>query len=269
MKKLLFVLTILVLVTGIVFAGGSQSTLQRIQRTGKLVLGTSADYPPYEFVIMQNGQPTIVGFDIEIAGEIARDLSAHLGREVTLDIRDIGFDGLLQALNSNRVDIVIAGMTPTPERMESVDFSIIYYRAEQGIMIRAEDRDRFTTLESLAGRTIGAQLATTQEGIAQEDLPNSRLVSLGRIPDLVLELQNRRIDALIIEKPVAEGYVRSNPDLMIAPMIVGDEDAGSAVAIRKGNQDLVDLINTTLRRLMNDGSIDRFVAEANLLVDNQ
>ncbi|GAB6089582.1 ABC transporter substrate-binding protein [Spirochaeta dissipatitropha] len=250
------------------FGCSSQTTLSRIEKNGKLVLGTSADYPPYEFVIMQDGRATIVGFDIEIARQLASDIGEHLGRTVTLDIQDIGFDGLLQALNSDRVDIVIAGMTPSEERAKSVDFSDIYYVAQQGIMVRTEDVERFTSLESLAGRTVGAQLSTIQEELVTEELPDSRLVSLGRIPDLMLELKNGMIDALVVELPVAEGYARANADLVITDIAIGDAEGGSAVAIKKGNDDLVNLINQSLQRMIADGTIDRFVAEANELVVN-
>ncbi|WKL02385.1 transporter substrate-binding domain-containing protein [Paenibacillus amylolyticus] len=95
----------------------------------KLVLGTSADFAPYEFHKVINGKDEIVGFDIEIAKEIAKDLGAELV------IEDMGFDGLLPSLQSGRVDLVISGMTPTDERKKSIDFSDTYYKSKQVIMV--------------------------------------------------------------------------------------------------------------------------------------
>lgn len=234
-----------------------ESTLERIRRTGKIVVGTSADYAPYEFHTLIDGKDTIVGFDIEIAKEIAKDLG------VELEIQDMNFDGLLQALNSDKVDFVIAGMTPNEERKKSVDFTDIYYTAQQGVMVRAEDKDKYKTIEDLKGKKVGAQAATIQEEIVKEQMPDSQLITLTKIPDLVMELLNKKVEAIVVELPVAKGYVKNNDKLAISDIEVQDDTGGSAIAVKKGNQDLVELMNKTLKRLMEDGSIDRFVAEAN------
>ncbi len=259
MKKIVMAFLLVALCALPLVAGGGVEDLEAIQRRGVLRLGTSADYAPYEFHTIIDGKDTIVGFDIEIAKVIAADLG------VELDIQDIGFDGLLQALNSGKVDMVIAGMTPTEERRQSVDFSEIYYIAQQAVLVRSEDADTYSSIEALAGLPVGAQLASIQEGLVEDEMPESRLVALGKIPDLVLELQNEKIEALVIELPVANGYVQANPGLAISAIQIGDVDGGSAVAVRKGNEELLASINDTLARLIADGSIDRFVAEANEL----
>lgn len=256
MKKMLAVL-----VTALIIAacGAPADTLGRVKAAGKLVVGTSADYAPYEFHTLVDGKDTIVGFDIDIAAEVAKDLG------VALDVQDIGFDGLLQSLNTDKVDIVISGMTPTEERKKSVDFSDIYYVAKQAVLIRTADAAKYTNAESLKGVGVGAQLSSIQEGLVKEKLAESTLVALGRIPDLVLELKNSKIEALVVELPVANGYVQANPDLMVAPIALDEDEGGSAIAIKQGNKALVDAINATLARLKADGSIDRFVAKANEL----
>jgi len=235
----------------------ANNTLARIKESGKIIVGTSADYAPYEFHTLIDGKDTIVGFDIEIAKEIAKDLG------VELEIQDMGFDGLLQALNSDKVDFVIAGMTPDEERKKSVDFTDIYYKAQQGVMVRAEDKDKYKTIEDLKGKKVGAQSTTIQEGIVKEQMPESQLVSLTKIPDLVMELLNKKVEAIVVELPVAKGYVNNNDKLAISDIQVQEDTGGSAIAVKKGNQELVDLMNKTLKRLQEDGSIDRFVAEAN------
>lgn len=258
MKKI-FAVLMLISISTAVFAAGSAEGVEAIQQRGKLILGTSADYAPYEFHTIIDGKDTIVGFDIEIAKVIAADLG------VELEIQDIGFDGLLQALNSGKVDMVIAGMTPTEERKKSVDFSDVYYVAQQSVLVRAEDADTYTSIDALAGEPVGAQLSSIQEGLVKDEMPDSRLVALGKIPDLVLELKNEKVEALVVEQPVANGYVQANDDLAISPIQIGDVEGGSAVAVRKGSDELLERINETLQRLMADGSIDRFVAEANEL----
>jgi len=235
----------------------TKDTLTRVKEAGKIIVGTSADYAPYEFHTLIDGKDTIVGFDIEIAKEIAKDLG------VELEIQDMGFDGLLQALNSDKVDFVIAGMTPDDERKKSVDFTDIYYTAQQGVMVRAEDKDKYKTIEDLKGKKVGAQSTTIQEGIVKEQMPESQLISLTKIPDLVMELLNKKVEAIVVELPVAKGYVNNNDKLAISDIQVQDDTGGSAIAVKKGNQALVEQMNKTLKRLQEDGSIDRFVAEAN------
>jgi ABC-type amino acid transport substrate-binding protein len=259
MKKLLAILLVGLLIVGMSACSAQNDTYKRILKDKKLVLGTSADYAPYEFHIMIDGKDTIVGFDIEIAKEIAKDLDAELV------IEDIAFDGLLQALNTNKVDIVIAGMTPDEERKKSVDFSDIYYYAKQGVMVRAEDFDKYKTIDDLKGKTVGVQMGTIQEDIAIEQMPESNTVSLTKIPDLVMELKNKKVEAIIVELPVANGYVNNNPDLVISEIEVQEDTGGSAVAVKKGNPALVEAINKTLKRIKEDGSLERFVQEANEL----
>jgi ABC-type amino acid transport substrate-binding protein len=241
----------------------AESKLDQIKKAGKIVVGTSADYPPYEFHKSIDGKDTIVGFDISIAKEIAKDLG------VELEIQDMKFDGLLAALETGNVDFVIAGMTPNEERKKSVDFTKIYYMAQQGVMIRAEDKDKYTDIASLNGKKVGAQKGAIQETIAKEQITGAQVVALGKIPDLVMELKNKKVEALVVELPVAASYVEKHKDLVISNIEVEDDTGGSAIAVRKGNTDLVEAMNKTLERLMADGSIDKFVAEANEMVENE
>jgi arginine/lysine/histidine transporter system substrate-binding protein len=230
--------------------------LAEIKKAGTIVMGTSADYAPYEFHKNIDGKDTIVGFDVEIAKTIAADLG------VKLDIKDIGFDGLLAALNTGKVDFVISGMTPNEERLKSVDFSKIYYNAEQVIVVRTADKDKFTSMDDLKKVTVGVQTASIQEDLAKEQLEGAKIKAIGKITDLALELKNKKVDAVIMESPVANGYVNKNKDLTISTVKPKAEEAGSAIAIKKGNDTLTAEINKTLDRLINDKSIDKLVDEA-------
>lgn len=230
--------------------------LADIKKAGKIVMGTSADYAPYEFHKPIEGKDMIVGFDIEIAKAIAADMG------VTLEIKDMGFDGLLPALAAGNVDFVMSGMTPTEERKKNVDFSKVYYTAEQIVLVRADDKDKFKTIDDLKKASVGVQTASIQEGLAKEQLTGAKLKSIGKIPDLVLELKNKKIDALIMEKPVATGYTSKHPDVVISGLSLNADEAGSAAAVKKGNPELVAQIDKTLERLIKEKTIDQFVTEA-------
>ena len=232
--------------------------LEKIKAKGKIVLGTSADYPPYEFHKEINGKDEIVGFDIDIAKAIAKDLG------VELEIKDMKFDGLLAALVADDIDFIIAGMVPKEERKKSVDFSIPYYQAEQKILLKADIAEKVKSIADLKGLKIGAQKSTVQEEIATTKVEASEVKSLSKITDLVLELKNGKIDGIVLVAPVAAAYAKQNPDLVVPDISFGKED-GVAVAVNKGNTDLLESIDSTLDKLMKDGSIDKFIGEATIL----
>lgn len=232
--------------------------VDEIKAKGKIVLGTSADYPPYEFHKEINGKDTIVGFDMDIAKAIAKDLG------VELEIKDMKFDGLLAALVADDIDFIVAGMVPKEERKKSVDFSIPYYQAEQKMLVKATIADKIKTIDDLNGLKIGAQKSTVQEDIATKQIKASEVKALSKITDLVLELKNDKIDGIVLVAPVATAYAKQNQDLVVPDVSFGKED-GVAVAVNKGNTDLVDAINATLDKLMKDGSIDKFIGDATIL----
>jgi len=242
-------------------ASSDAGKLEQIKQSGKLVLGTSADYPPFEFHKEINGKDEIVGFDIEIAKAIAAELG------VELEIKDMKFDGLLAALNTGKVDIVIAGMNPTEDRKKAVDFSDIYYREVQSVVVRAESVDLIKTLDDLKGKKVAVQKGTTMEAMAQQHMPESEIKGLGRVTDVVLELKNSKVDAVVMEKPVAKAYVLANPELKLTEIELSPEDTGFAVAVKKGNEDLVTKTNEILKSLVDQGKIDEFVADANKLME--
>ncbi|MDP4098661.1 ABC transporter substrate-binding protein/permease [Paenibacillus sp. P96] len=241
---------------GIIFLLSGMPLHAESATEGKLVLGTSADFAPYEFHKTIDGKDTIVGFDIEIAKEIAKDLNKELV------IEDMGFDALLPALQSGRVDMVISGMTPTEERRRSIDFSDNYYQSKQIIMVRAADQGRFPTMDSLRGASIGVQKGSIQEEIGQ-GIPDAKLTSLDKISDIILQLQTNRIDAVIMEDTVAAGYL--SDELVLADAVPDTTAVQAAIGIQKGNTELLQSVNETLTRLKNNGDIERMVTEASQL----
>lgn len=233
------------------------SKVDKLKEKGKIVIGTSADYPPYEFHKSVNGKDTIVGFDIELAKEIAKDLG------VELEIKDMKFDGLLAALDTGNIDFVAAGMTPTEDRKKNVDFSKIYYTAVQCVVIRTEDEGTIKSLEDLKSKKVGVQKGAVQEQLAKEQLTSSEIKPLGKVSDLILSLNTKKVDAVIVELPVAKAYVQQNSSLALSKIQLKTKEEGSAIAVKKGNEDLVNSINATIDRLVSAKAIDKFVADAN------
>lgn len=239
----------------------TQAGSDQTEPAKKLIVGMSADFPPYEFHIKNDkGEDEIVGFDVEIAKEIAKDLGAEL------EIKDLKFDTLLNELSSGRVDLVISGLSPTPERAEQIDMSQIYYKAQQAVVTREADKDKFSTMESLEGAKIGVQQGSIQEDMAK-NIPNAKLTSLAKINDIIMQLNSKRVDAAILEGPVAESFVKNVKGLVITDAKPVTEDEGYVIGIKKGNQELLDQVNKTLDRLISAGSIDQFVAEASELAE--
>ncbi|NLJ98932.1 MAG: transporter substrate-binding domain-containing protein [Tissierellia bacterium] len=236
-----------------------KSSLDKIKDSNKIVLGTSADYPPYEFHKQIDGKDEIVGFDIEVAKEIAKDLG------VELEIKDMDFDGLLAALDTGNVDFVVAGMTATDDRKKSVDFSKEYYTEDQGLLIPTADKDKYQSIDDLKDLKVGAQKGTVQEEVAEEKIEGAQVKTLAKITDLVLELKNGKINGLVLAIPVAEAYAAANPDLTLSPHIDLGKGDGIAIAVKKGNQELVDIMNATIDRLMEDDTLDKFIQDATAL----
>ncbi|MGM0396874.1 MAG: transporter substrate-binding domain-containing protein [Bacillota bacterium] len=263
-KSIALMLTMVMMV--MVLAGCSTGTTEatskvaQIKADGKLVLGTAADYPPYEFHKEIDGQDQIVGFDIEIAKAIAEELG------VELEIVDMKFEGLLPALVTDDIDFIIAGMVAKEERKESVDFSIPYYKAQQRMIVKAEDAETLKTPDDFEGLKIGAQKSSIQEAIALDKFASAEYVGLSKITDLVLELKNDKIDGVILVEPVAKAYVSQNDDLFLAEEILGQED-GVAAAVNKGNEDLVQEIDNVLQKLIDEGMIEQFIADATVLAE--
>ncbi len=254
-------------ITAVSCGGKKENIYNKIQREKKVVVGTSADYPPYEFHIQKDGKDEITGFDIAIARSIADSLGAELV------IRDMDFDGLLPALVSGSVDMVLAGMTPNDERRQNVDFSDIYYTAEHGVIIRKADAEKYAaSADSLKDGMIGAQRGAVQAGIAKKEIkavpaaeldkPHNQIKELGRLPDLILEVKSGKIDAVIVELPVAERYINEHPDLMLAAYTFKDADGGSAVAVKKGETEFVNAINKAVSELKAQNKIHEFAAKA-------
>jgi len=230
--------------------------IDKIKKAGKIIVGTSADYPPYEFRLLPDMEDAIVGIDIDIAEAIAADLN------VKLEIKNVVFHELFNELTSGNIDLILAGLAPSHARQKIVDFSIPYYQAIQNMLIRAKDKDGIKVLEDLRGKIIGTQTGSIQEDMARNTIIGATFVSVPTIQKLIAALASKELDAVILEKPVADAYVFKNSELLNLECNSDRTPLGSAVAVRKGDADLLIRINQILDKLIKDNRINQFAEDA-------
>jgi polar amino acid transport system substrate-binding protein len=240
--------------------GKKMSTLEKIKASGKLIVGTSADYPPYEFHLLSDEEGELVGIDIDIAKVIAQELG------VQLEIRDLIFSRIFKALDSGQIDMAIAGLSPTEERQKVASFSDVYYQAIQCVIIRKDNSERIKTIEDLRGKKVGVQKDSLQEDMAKGQIHGADFDVRETIEELIIILDKGLVDGIILEKPVGDSYVHRNKNftsLRCEEKL--DNMLGSAIAVKKGDDDLLKEINRILAKLKKEGKIDEFVETAKML----
>lgn len=226
---------------------------------GVLTVATSPDFAPYEFyVVDESGEYQLAGFDMALAQYIAD----YLG--LKLEVIPMDFDGTLAELAAKTVDLSMAGYSPDPARMDKMDFSDLYYLGGQSFVTVKANADKFPSLEATNDPqwTIGAQIGSIQMDLANENSPEADIVSLTKVTDIIAELIAGTLDGAYIETAVAETYAINYPDLAIVLDVPYDAE-GSAVGVSKDNTALLDGVNAAIAAALADGSMDKFVAEAN------
>ncbi len=237
-------------------AAEASTLLEQIKAKGKLVVGTEAQYAPYEF---KDLDANFVGCDMWLAQQIADSLG------VELEIVDMSFAGIIPAVQSGQVDLGIAAFTNTPERAEEIDFSNLYETSAQLLIVKTGNADKYSTKEALAGQKVGAQKGTIQSQLIQSALPDSELFELEKYPALALEVQNGNIAGLVVDQAVGESLVaNSNGELEVSNFEFSAEEAsfGKSVVIAKGNEDLVAAVNEVVNKVTSDGSYQAAYDEA-------
>ena len=237
-------------------ADTTSSKLDQIKANGKLLVGTEAQYAPYEF---KDLDANFAGCDMWLAQQIADSLG------VELEVVDMSFDGIIPAVKSGQVDIGIAAFTKTPERAEEIDFSDLYETSAQLLVVKTGNADVYSNKEALAGQKVGAQKGTIQSQLIQSALPDSELFELEKYPALALEVQNGNIAGLVVDQAVGESLIAtSNGGLEVANFEFTAEEAsfGKAAVIAKGNEDLVAAVNEVINKVTADGSYQKAYDEA-------
>ena len=228
---------------------------------GKLTVATSPDFAPYEFYALDaDGTPTLAGFDVALAGYVAD----YLGLE--LEIVPMDFDGTITELGNKKCDLSMAGYSPDPDREIVMDFSKIYYTGGQSFVTAKGSEDLFPTLADAnkAEYQIGAQIASIQYELAQENTPDADIVTLTKVTDIIAEVISGKLDGAFIETAVAQTYSIVYPELVVLHEVPYDQE-GSVIGVSKDNGALLAAVNLAIDAALEDGSMDRFVAEANEL----
>lgn len=215
---------------------------------GKLIMVTNAEFPPYEF--HEGGD--IVGIDADIARAIAEELGMEL------EIEDIAFDSIIPELSSGKADFAMAGMTVDEKRKQSVDFSETYAKASQKIIVK-EDSD-IATPDDLKGKIVGVQLGTTGDiYVSDLEADGTTVERYSKGFEAVQALTQNKIDAVVIDGEPAKVFVEQSQGLKVLEESFTDEEY--AIAVKKGNTELLDKINGALKTLQESGKLDEIVAK--------
>lgn len=229
------------------------SLVETIKSRGKLIVGTSADWPPFEYI---DAKGNYAGIDIAIAERIAKELG------VQLEVKDMKFAALIEALKGGQVDLVIADLHHTAEREREIDFSKGYYVAYDAAVVVLKSRaTEFKDEQSLYGKNVGVQLGTIQEEWANEHLKGkSNIVSYDRVyPEMVMTLKRGDLDALIVGDIIGQVLASRDPDLVVV-MRLGSL-SGAAIGIPQGAEDLKYVVNKVIEDLTSSGEMDRIFQE--------
>jgi ABC-type amino acid transport substrate-binding protein len=239
------VMTLSIILSG---CGTSSNGSKGSSDSKTLKMATSADYPPFEYVDTAKGDK-IVGYDIDLANAIGKELGYKI------EVKDMDFSGLVTALKTDQADIVLSAMTPTEKRKKNVDFTDVYYSA-QDMIVSLKDK-KIEKPEDMKGKTIGVQLGSIQEDAAKDikKKVDLNIETRNRIPELVQELQNGHFDAVIIENTVAKGYLNKD-DKLNGTVMKSNEAAGSAIALPKGSK-LTSEFNKVLKKMKDNGEMDK------------
>lgn len=254
MKKIIC-LVLALCMTACLFAGcgsdsskDAESTASVAESKGTLTMGTNATFPPYEFVD-DNGE--VAGIDAEIAKAIADKLG------MTLEIKDMEFDSLIPAVQGGSIDIVLAGMTVTDERKESVNFTDSYATGTQVIIVKEDSA--IASVDDLEGKTIGVQSGTTGDAYCTDDYGQDHVKQFSSGALAVAALVNGQVDCVVIDNEPAKNFVAANTGLKILGTEYVTEDYAAAIA--KTNTDLLDKVNGAIAELKADGTIDGIIAK--------
>ncbi len=208
-----------------------------------IVMGTNAEFEPFEY---REGSE-IVGFDVEISKAIA----AKAGKE--LKIEDMEFGTLIVGLNNKQMDFIAAGMSVTEDRKTQVDFSEPYFTSKQMIIVKSDDGS-IQTADDLVGKKVGVQLGTTGD-LFVSGTDGVEVIQFDKAPLAVMELKNGKVDAVVIDAEPAKRLVEGQDDIKVLDVPFTEEEY--AIAVRKGDTELLNLINSVIAELKENGEYDR------------
>ena len=271
MKKLIAVVLCVMMaavsLTGCSSQSENRQSVDAIKKAGKIIMATNAEFPPYEY----RSEGNVVGVDIDIANAIAEELG------VKLEIQDVDFDTIITSVQSGKFAMAIAGLTVTDERKESVDFSVSYATSTQYIIVRNDVN--IESVKDLAGKKIGVQLGTTGDMVVSDEIKgyfddDGKKTADGALENTGAKVEQYananlaaaamdagKIDAVVVDKLTAELIVANYSDMKAVKFLYADGSDTQetyAIAVAKGNNSLLEVINKVLENLKKEGKIDEF-----------
>jgi len=212
---------------------------------GKVYVGTNSSFAPFEF---KKGNE-IVGFDMDLIKAIAKEAG------IEIEIKDMSFDGLLPALQMKKIDMIMSGMTATESRRKSVDFSEPYYETSQVVITEKTAAD-IKDFADLKGKKVGVPLGTTSDVLTTK-IKGTDIVRYKQAYMAILNLNKKKLDAVVIDKEQAKGFMKQNEHLHINTAKAGQEEYSMAVG--KGNKALLDKLNAALKTIKENGTYDELI----------
>ena len=265
MKKFVSLLLALLMIASLAACGKKANDNNDSNDSKTLIMGTSADYAPFEFMYKgKDGTMQYGGIDVSVGQYIADSM----GKE--LKVENMSFDYLLPSLVKGDFDIVIAAMEADGERLKSADFSDPYYTdLPPAILVKASDAASYKTLADFSGKSVAAQTGTTKLDIVNKQLTGANAVPLALVTDMVNELVNGKVDAILVDGAVAKQYAETNKDLVIAD---ASSELGAAqpycVAVAKGDpKGLLPAINAAIAKMNEENKLESFISAADALKD--
>jgi len=256
MKRVATLVMIIAITALIISACGPSepaNELEAVRQEGKIVVGTSADYPPFEYV---DEAGEMIGFDIDLANEIGKQM------DLEVEIIDMPFDSLIASVQEGKIDVSIAAFNYTEERDKTVDFSDAYYYAEDGFMVVEDFGGEITKPEDAANYTLGVQTGSTADGWATENLVEAGLMSeenlfrYERMDQAALDVKNGRIEVLMTDYVPAQALADQVGGLKV--VYHAEVSTGPVNIITpEGSTELTNAINEVIAKMLEDGFIDQ------------
>jgi polar amino acid transport system substrate-binding protein len=254
--KRIATLVMIMAITALIISACSPSEpaneLESVRQEGKMVVGTSADYPPFEYV---DDAGEMIGFDIDLANEIGKQM------DVEVEIIDMPFDSLIASVQEGKIDVSIAAFNYTEERDKTVDFTDAYYYAEDGFLVVEDFGGEITKAEDAANYTLGVQTGSTADGWATENLveaglmPEENLFRYERMDQAALDVKNGRIDILMTDYIPAQALADGVGGLKV--VFHAEVSTGPVNIITpEGSTELTNAINEVITKMLEDGFID-------------
>ena len=215
------------------------------KNSNQLVMVTEAGFAPYEYY--ENGK--IVGVDVDIANEIAKELGKKLV------IKDVAFDSIINEVKTGKADFGAAGISYSDERAKQVDFSINYSVSKQIVIVKTNSQ--ITSLEDIANKKIAVQLGSVADTYTTSHYNNASIVREKKYLAAIQDLKDDKVDCVVMDELPAKEIIANNSGLKILEGYLVQDSYG--MIVKKGNQELLEAIDRVLERLRNDGTIDSYI----------